>query len=83
MHALPRTPTPHATAHKPSPFLHAPPVRHLYSAVIGFLLVYYPFGFGVIHAVAPSVLVYLAALLVPSACGTLAWLICFPYLIYL
>ncbi|KAG1668525.1 hypothetical protein FOA52_012119 [Chlamydomonas sp. UWO 241] len=58
-------------------------MRHLYSAIIGFALVYYPFGFGVIHAAAPSVLVYLAVALVPSACGTLAWAICFPYLLYL
>ena len=57
--------------------------RHLYAVITGFLLVYYPFGFGVIHAAAPSALVYLAMLLVPSACGTLSWLISFPYLIYL
>lgn len=61
----------------------SPTARHLYATVIGFILVYYPFGFGVIHAVGPSVLVYLSVLLAPSSCGALAWLICFPYLIYL
>ena len=58
-------------------------VRHLYAVIIGFALIYYPFGFGIIHAALPSVLVYLAILAVPSASGTIAWLICFPYLIYL
>jgi len=58
-------------------------VRHIYALITGFLLVYYPFGFGSIHAVVPSTLVYLAMLIMPSSSGLLAWMICFPYLIYL
>ena len=58
-------------------------MRHLYALLTGFLLVYYPFGFGVIHAAAPSALVYLAMVIAPSSCGLLSWLVCFPYLIYL
>lgn len=63
--------------------IHSTTVRHFFSAVVGFLLVYYPFGFGTIHAVAPSVMVYLGMVLAPSQCGTIAWSTCFPYLIYL
>lgn len=55
----------------------------MYALIIGFTLVYYPFGYGVIHTVVPSTLVYLAILAAPSACGTIAWAICFPYLMYL
>jgi len=61
----------------------SPAARHLYSLSTGFFLVYYPFGFGVIHALPPSALVYLALVLAPGSCGTASWLICFPYLIYL
>ncbi|GAX79182.1 hypothetical protein CEUSTIGMA_g6622.t1 [Chlamydomonas eustigma] len=58
-------------------------VRHLYAVATGFVLIYYPFGYGVIHAAPPMLVVYLAMLMVPSYCGVLAWLSCFPYLIYL
>uniref|UniRef100_A0A7R9V9L7 Uncharacterized protein n=1 Tax=Chlamydomonas euryale TaxID=1486919 RepID=A0A7R9V9L7_9CHLO len=58
-------------------------LRHLYALLVGALLVYYPFGFGVIHAAAPCALVYLSMAVFPSVCGALAWGVCFPYLIYL
>jgi hypothetical protein len=58
-------------------------VRHLYSLVTGVLLTYYPFGAGVAHAVPHAVLTYLAMALFPRRCGSLAWAINFPYLIYL
>ena len=61
----------------------SPPARHLYAAITGITLVYYPFGFGCNHSLAPSLLTYLAILLIPSKCGYLSWLLCFPYLIYL
>ena len=51
--------------------------------ITGLALIYYPFGFGCIHSVLPSLLTYLAILLAPSKCGHVAWLSCFPYLIYL
>ncbi len=49
----------------------------------GVVLTYYPFGAGVVHALPPAVLTYLAMLLAPRHCGTLAWFANFPYLIYL
>lgn len=55
--------------------------RHWFALITGFLLIYYPFGSGVMHAFVSSTLVYLAMAAVPSHCGTLAWLIAFPYLI--
>jgi hypothetical protein len=58
-------------------------VRHIYSLVTGFLLVYYPFGSGVLQALLPIVLTYMAMLLVPRSAGKLGWVICFPYLVWL
>ncbi|KAL6777134.1 LPT1 [Auxenochlorella protothecoides x Auxenochlorella symbiontica] len=55
--------------------------RHWYAVITGFLLIYYPFGTGVLHALVPSSLIYLAMCAFPTHCGTLAWLIAFPYLI--
>lgn len=55
--------------------------RHAYSLLTGVALVAYPFGGGVLHAFAPAALVYAAMLRFRSRCGTLAWLIAFPYLI--
>jgi lysophospholipid acyltransferase len=54
--------------------------RNLFSAVVGFAVVYYPFGSHVVHGVITSLSTYLVMWLVPRKCGTLAWLICFPYL---
>lgn len=54
--------------------------RNLFSTVVGFALLYYPFGSHVAHGVVTSVATYLVMWLVPRKCGTLAWLICFPYL---
>jgi lysophospholipid acyltransferase len=48
--------------------------------VVGFAVVYYPFGSHVVHGVITSLATYLVMWLVPRKCGTLAWLICFPYL---
>jgi lysophospholipid acyltransferase len=58
-----------------------PAVRNLYCAATGFLLIYYPFGSGVIHVFPPALLTFCTLHLVPRKAGTLAWLICFPYLI--
>lgn len=55
--------------------------RHAFSVVTGFLLIYYPFGNGCIHAFVPSALVYFCMCRFRTHCGTLAWLIAFPYLI--
>lgn len=55
--------------------------RHVFSVATGFLLIYYPFGNGVIHAFVPSLLVYACMLRFRQHCGTLAWLVAFPYLI--
>ena len=55
--------------------------RHLFSSATGFLLVYYPFGNGCIHAFVPSLLAYLFMRRFRQHCGTLVWLTAFPYLI--
>lgn len=57
-----------------------PAARNLFAAVVGLALVYYPFGSHVVHGVITSLATYLVMWLVPRKCGTLAWLICFPYL---
>ncbi|KAF8073163.1 LPLAT1 [Scenedesmus sp. PABB004] len=57
-----------------------PTARNLFSTVVGFLLLYYPFGSHVLHGVITSLATYLVMWLIPRKCGTLAWLICFPYL---
>eukprot|EP00798_Chlamydomonas_sp_ICE-L_P020731 gene20731-27546_t len=63
--------------------IRSPTARHIYAIVTGLALVYYPFGSGVLQAVYPSVLTYLVMVIFPSNCGSLAWLINFPYLIWL
>lgn len=55
----------------------------MYSLVTGILLLYYPFGAGVVHVLPPAILTYLAMLLFPKSCGRLSWMINFPYLLYL
>eukprot|EP00775_Hariotina_reticulata_P003753 gene3753-4011_t len=61
-------------------WLRHPTARNFFSFTVGLLLVYYPFGSGVIHGVITSIATYLVMWLVPRKCGTLTWLICFPYL---
>lgn len=48
----------------------------------GILLVYYAFGAGIIHALIPSSLTYVAMALAPKQCGSLAWAINLVYLQY-
>jgi hypothetical protein len=45
------------------------------------LLIYYPFGNGCFHAFVPSLLTYIAMARFRRHCGTLTWLVAFPYLI--
>lgn len=54
--------------------------RNLFSTVVGFMLVYHPFGSHVVHGVVTSLVTYLLMWLIPRKCGTLTWLFCFPYL---
>lgn len=61
--------------------LPTPKSRHLFSVLSGFLLLYYPFGNGVFHTVVMSALTYLFMLRFRQHCGTLTWLVVFPYLI--
>lgn len=63
-----------------SPHRSVAAARNLFAAVVGLALVYYPFGSHVVHGVITSLATYLVMWLVPRKCGTLAWLICFPYL---
>lgn len=63
--------------------LRSPAARNLYAFVVGLALLYFPFGSGILHCVATSALTYLVMWLVPRKCGTLAWLINFPYLLVL
>lgn len=58
-------------------------MRNAYALVIGFVLLYYPFGSGILHCVFTSWMTYLVMWLIPRKCGTLAWLINFPYLLVL
>jgi lysophospholipid acyltransferase len=57
--------------------------RHLYSFLTGLALVYYPFGSSSLHALPPALITYAVVKLVPRKCGTLAWLVNFPYLLCL
>ena len=57
--------------------------RQVFSIVTGFLLIYYPFGDGCLHAFATSMLVYACMRFNRRRCGTLAWLVTFPYLVTL
>jgi lysophospholipid acyltransferase len=54
--------------------------RNLFSTVVGFMLVYYPFGSHVVHGVVTSLITYMLMWLIPRKCGTWTWLIVFPYL---
>jgi hypothetical protein len=60
-----------------------PPARNAYAFVVGALLLYYPFGSGTLHCVFTSLTTYFIMWLIPRKCGTLAWLINFPYLLVL
>lgn len=53
----------------------------MFSLVSGVALILYPFGSGVVHALVPATAVYAAMRFARARCGTLAWLIAFPYLI--
>lgn len=57
--------------------------RHLYAFLTGLALVYYPFGSSCLHALPPALATYAVVRLVPRKCGTLAWLVNFPYLLCL
>lgn len=57
--------------------------RHLYAAFTGTVLVYYPFGAGIIMAFPPAVLTYLMMSLAPRQAGVLSWAVNFPFLIAL
>lgn len=63
--------------------LRNPTVRNIYSLLVGLLLLYFPFGSGILHCVFTSWLTYFVMWLIPRKCGTLAWLINFPYLLVL
>lgn len=57
--------------------------RNLYALLTGLVLVYYPYGAAAIQAVPPLVLTYLAMVLLPRHCGTAAWFINLPYIIWM
>mmetsp|Transcript_19134 Transcript_19134/g.57764 ORF Transcript_19134/g.57764 Transcript_19134/m.57764 type:complete len:484 (-) Transcript_19134:1770-3221(-) len=59
-----------------------PRARHIYAAVSGFALIYYPFGAGVLNAFVPTALAYLTMWRVRQHCGTLTWIIAFGYLLW-
>ncbi|KAG2485077.1 hypothetical protein HYH03_016174 [Edaphochlamys debaryana] len=61
----------------------SPTLRHLYAIITGVLIIYYPFGSGIIHVAPMAVAAYVALLLVPRYAGVLSWCTVFPYLIYL
>jgi lysophospholipid acyltransferase len=67
----------------PLPLPPHPAARNLYSLAVGLLLLYYPFGSGIVHVVLTSWVTYIVMWLIPKKCGTWAWLINFPYLLML
>lgn len=69
------------TSHLPALAAPKPAGRHIFSLVTGVALIVYPFGSGCMHAFVPAALVYACMRHACSRCGTLAWLIAFPYLI--
>lgn len=58
-------------------------VRHLYASVTGLLLIYYPFGAGIMQAFPPVIVTWLVMALAPRHSGMLAWALNFPYLMCL
>jgi hypothetical protein len=56
--------------------------RHIYAAITGFLLIYYPFGGGVLNALVPAALSYVAMLRFREHAATLTWLTSFGYLLW-
>jgi lysophospholipid acyltransferase len=59
-----------------------PRSRHIYAAITGFLLIYYPFGGGVLNALVPAALSYVAMLRFREHAATLTWLTSFGYLLW-
>ena len=55
--------------------------RHLYAAITGFLLLWYPFRYGTLHLFVPSLLTYGAMHQMPEHSATLSWVFSFAYLI--
>jgi lysophospholipid acyltransferase len=55
--------------------------RHIFAIVTGFALLFYPFGYGVLHLLVPSALTYLVMLQIREYSATLSWIINFTYLI--
>lgn len=56
--------------------------RHVYSMLTGLGLLYYAFGAGMLHALIPTALTYVAMALAPKRCGALSWGINMAYLLY-
>lgn len=59
----------------------SPTLRHWYALITGFILIYYPFGNGCLHALVTSSATYFLMVAFRQHCGTLTWLTAFPYLI--
>ena len=57
------------------------PARCLLS-ITGFILIYYPFGSGVLNALVPAALSYVAMLRFREHAATLTWLTSFGYLLW-
>lgn len=53
----------------------------MYAIVTGFCLIYYPFGYGCLHALVPSTLTYAAMRFLRPHAASLAWIVNFTYLI--
>lgn len=50
---------------------------------MGFMLLYYPLGNQVSHGIFTSMVTYVVMWRMPRKCGTLTWLLIFPYLIFM
>ncbi|KAG1668571.1 hypothetical protein FOA52_007305 [Chlamydomonas sp. UWO 241] len=63
--------------------IHNTTLRHLYSVVVGVLLVMYPFGHGIYQLIFPVAATYLSMLLSPRHCVATTWVFVFGYLVWL
>ncbi|GMH32498.1 hypothetical protein BSKO_00332 [Bryopsis sp. KO-2023] len=61
----------------------SPTGQHLYASIVGFFLVFLPFGSGCWHAIIPSLATYLCMKFCPQRSALVGWVITFPYLLVL
>lgn len=53
----------------------------MFAIITGFALLFYPFGYGVLHLLVPTILTYLVMLQIREYSATLSWVVNFTYLV--